>query len=1098
MRRLDVQLRGRWGHGRPFGELIVDVEMPNAGQPPPGTSSAAASSGLGFNPTALLNPVGMDRQMATNTFTNGHDASNAAHDGVEYAAMIERNNRVAHREAPAKRRKVITVEDDDITVDAHKNHRFDVNTASNGGIIGGYMRMEREKAARDARPGRQSVDLTNEGPVGDGGDDDEIVVTGSRRLREDLDQVVCLGSLRCIANVDHIPWYPKIHPNASDRGSWPLTRVVAERDPGNNHVFMLKDRGPVPTRFGTIELKCAKVLRQLMCGSDVSGFRFKAFLERATRYAEEEPRSPVSRAIGLTVTLYAKKPALKGIGTVLTQHGLFLTAPVKVDDNVEYLNPHVPVSLRHKGAGASGRPQPQTYDVVRTQEEMIRATNDMFDNMPNSENLPETEPDRTIIETALQPHQKQALHFLLEHERDQEAEHGGSVFSLWKPQMVKGRRVWQNVITSQQMAEKPTPVRGGILADMMGLGKTLSILSLLASTLGHAREFGDEPVAINEELHAQATLVVCPKSVLANWEEQIRAHVAPRKFQTYAYHGANRTQDLEELAKTDVVLTSYNTVASEFGQRLSKRKALCSIKWFRIVLDEAHSIRNLDTQVSKACCALSAQRRWAVTGTPVQNRLEDLGALIKFLRIQPFDQSANWSRFIMAPLKTGNELVYQHLRLLVDSITLRRLKDRIGLPEKKEYRVLLDFSPQESIMYQHMAGNMNLEITRMSNNEHGRLRGRSYAHVLRSISRLRAICAHGKEMLSEDDLKELEGSSADMAIDLGDEPELDDEHTFITENKAYEWLNLMSDSEQDQCESCSRKLWDAGAADADPASDSDELDSETGSANDLVGYLSRCYHLFCTACKAKEEQNTQLSRDRCYTCRYCQSNVRAGFFELRRSKMDLFLDAKANKNRKGTSRWDDSTYSGPSTKVQALLQALQRNAAQSQLLPPDEPPIRSVVFSGWTTYLDLIGHALARHAIPFVRLDGSMSVKARSAVLAAFACDPRVTVLLVSIKAGGQGLNFTAANKVYMMEPQFNPGVEAQAVDRVHRIGQTRPVEIVRYLVRASIEEYVVKLQERKEKLARMSLEQGKGKMGPGMNVQELMELFQAAGGGKR
>lgn len=128
-------------------------------------------------------------------------------------------------------------------------------------------------------------------------------------------------------------------------------------------------------------------------------------------------------------------------------------------------------------------------------------------------------------------------------------------------------------------------------------------------------------------------------------------------------------------------------------------------------------------------------------------------------------------------------------------------------------------------------------------------------------------------------------------------------------------------------------------------------------------------------------------------------------------------------------------------------------------------------FSGWTSHLDLIEVALRTAGITFTRLDGSMSRIARTNAMDRFREDSNVQVILVSIMAGGLGLNLTAGNSVYVMEPQYNPAAEAQAIDRVHRLGQERPVRTVRYIMRDSFEEKMLELQEKKKKLANLSMD---------------------------
>lgn len=154
--------------------------------------------------------------------------------------------------------------------------------------------------------------------------------------------------------------------------------------------------------------------------------------------------------------------------------------------------------------------------------------------------------------------------------------------------------------------------------------------------------------------------------------------------------------------------------------------------------------------------------------------------------------------------------------------------------------------------------------------------------------------------------------------------------------------------------------------------------------------------------------------------------------------------------------------------------------------------LNSVIFSGWTSHLDLIQIALEDNNIPYVRLDGKMSRVKRNASLDAFRDDPSVTVILVSIMAGGLGLNLTTANKVYVMEPQFNPAAEAQAIDRVHRLGQTREVTATRFIMDESFEEKMLELQKKKQNLADLSMNRGKLDRSESakQKLEELRSLF--------
>lgn len=132
--------------------------------------------------------------------------------------------------------------------------------------------------------------------------------------------------------------------------------------------------------------------------------------------------------------------------------------------------------------------------------------------------------------------------------------------------------------------------------------------------------------------------------------------------------------------------------------------------------------------------------------------------------------------------------------------------------------------------------------------------------------------------------------------------------------------------------------------------------------------------------------------------------------------------------------------------------------------------IRSVIFSGWTSHLDLIQIALEDNNFQYTRLDGRMSRTQRRTALDVFQNDKDVPIILISIGAGGLGLNLTTGSKVYVMEPQYNPAAEAQAVDRVHRLGQTREVTITRFIMEDSFEEKMLELQQKKVQLADLSM----------------------------
>ncbi|OCK82369.1 hypothetical protein K432DRAFT_380483 [Lepidopterella palustris CBS 459.81] len=1021
-----------------------------------------------FDPRALLDPRAAFKRPVQDAEVN--DSLISTSPGARMSSFIERIHGVQDRsEQPQKRVK--RDHEDEPMKKPNSSH------LGGGGVLG-EVPGQKKGETTSTRPSADVVDLT----IGD--DDDEVIL-----VRDAGDQEICLGRLKAtFVNAWQIP----IQKRAGWQGNttiWPRTKIILRRQTGaRDNVIGVVD--PIGTMFGKVDLKTAQGLAPLMDGVPTNRLRWQAWTDVRKKQPGEIAGGPFSGLMAIIIQLYCPRKHAINIGKFLKLRQLQLEDPFHLDTRIEYFNPHL-TSTSNMSTEPSFSftttevphyvPSSGNY-VVRSVEETRSDVLLMFNSIAKEEDIPEKDQDSSIV-TPLLRHQKKALYFMSEREKDRTGEEADKADPIYQPKFKSnGQKYYLNVITGSESRHKPPPVLGGILADEMGLGKTLSILSLLMhqESLRAADEWSRKaPQEQNLVRNNKATLLVCPVSTVANWEEQLKAHIKPGSLRYYIYHGPGRIQDVDELAKYDIVITTYSTIATEY----KRGKAVEKTNWFRIVLDEAHSIRTQTTRQSIAICALSAQRRWAVTGTPVQNRLDDLGALLKFLRIKPFDERHGFTQWILNPFKSADPDVLPKLRLLVDSITLRRLKDGlVDLPPRHDQIARLKFSNDEQTLHDWFEKDSARKVNAVASG--GKIGGSAYARILVAILNLRLICAHGQELLSDEAMKTTEGISYGNAIDLGDED--DDEKPVLTPKQAYEMVHLLRESDADNCQLCNNKI-DGKDVEFDDGEDKDKKSRNT------LGFMTPCYQIVCPSCIAGfRKQVEQISTtDGYFNCPFCEQYVRNDLFELKEDELEADEEARARLRDNPKMAKKLGRYIGPHTKTKALLESLTTDRAWSAA-HPEERPIKSVIFSSWTTHLDLIQIALDNAGFKYTRLDGRMARLARSTALQVFAKDPNVPIILVSIAAGGLGLNLTTANKVYVMEPQFNPAAEAQAVDRVHRLGQKREVFITRFIMEHSFEEKMLELQRKKKALADLSM--GREKISKAeaarQRLEDLRSLF--------
>ncbi|KAA8908139.1 putative DNA repair protein [Sphaerosporella brunnea] len=681
-------------------------------------------------------------------------------------------------------------------------------------------------------------------------------------------------------------------------------------------------------------------------------------------------------------------------------------------------------------------------------------------------NSPEAEPADTFA-LNLRPYQKQALHWLLNKERNVANREDVSMHPLWEeypwptqdldgnhiPPVEGAAQFYVNPYSGELSLDFPRQEQnclGGILADEMGLGKTIEMLSLIHTNKSPSDYKPKKTIpGILEKV--STTLVVAPMSLLSQWELETEAASKEGTLKPFVYYGNDKKSNLQLLLSSkgapDVIITSYGTVLSEYNQVLKGGTGdggLFSICFYRIILDEAHYIKNRLSKTAKACYELLSEHRWVLTGTPIVNRLEDLFSLVKFLRVDPWQSFTFWKSFITTPFENKEFLrALDVVQTVLEPLVLRRTKDMklpngdplVPLPGKTTIIEKVQLSNKEREVYDFIQD--RAKKTFKHNLEAGTLM-KSYTSILAQILRLRQSCCHPtlirkKEAVAD----ELEAEAAyDVANGLADDMDLNELlDRFSVESSGNETnantygahvLKQIKEEVEGECTFCC----------AEP------MENQS---------VTSCFHAACRDCWFSFISH-ERELEKLPLCPSCRSPI---------NERDIFEVVRGDDNNNDEEvllRRVNSSHT--SAKLHALIAKLKD-------MRKTEPDTKATVFSQFTSFLDLIGPALARERIPFVRFDGSMSQQARKAVIDQFKKHHGGMVMLLSLKAGGVGLNLTEAKRVFMMDPWWSFAVEAQAIDRVHRMGQMHDVTVHRFVVEDSVEERMInKIQARKKFIA--------------------------------
>ncbi|KAH6626998.1 SNF2 family N-terminal domain-containing protein [Chaetomium sp. MPI-SDFR-AT-0129] len=592
------------------------------------------------------------------------------------------------------------------------------------------------------------------------------------------------------------------------------------------------------------------------------------------------------------------------------------------------------------------------------------------------------------------------------------------------------------------MAMEKTKWKGGLLGDEMGLGKTIQAVSLIMS---------DFPAK-------KPSLVLVPPVALMQWMTEIESYT-DGTLKTLVLHGTNsKSKNLtaKDIKKYNVIIMSYNSLESMYRKQekgfkrkggLFKEKSIIhQTSFHRVILDEAHCIKTRTTMTAKACFALKVTYRWCLSGTPLQNRIGEFFSLIRFLNIRPFAcylckqcpcSTLEWQMDDDNRCTGCGHGGMRHVSVFNQELLnpIQKFGNRgVGAAAFQKLRIMTDRIMLRRLKKDH-TDSMELPVKEI--NVERQFFGEEENDFANSImtNGQRKFDTYVASGVLLNNYANIFGLIMQMR-QVADHPDL------ILKKNSEGGQNILV------CSICD-----------EPAEDA---------------IRSQCKHDFCRMC-VKSYLNSTTEPN----CPQCHIPLSIDLEQPEMEQDEVQVKKSSIINRIKMEDWTSSS------KIELLVHELHK-------LRSDNSSHKSIIFSQFTTMLQLIEWRLRRAGITTVMLDGSMTPAQRQASIQYFMTNVDVEVFLVSLKAGGVALNLTEASRVFIVDPWWNPAAEWQSADRCHRIGQTRPCTITRLCIEDSVESRMVLLQEKKTNMINSTINADDAAM-DSLSPEDLQFLFRGS-----
>lgn len=726
---------------------------------------------------------------------------------------------------------------------------------------------------------------------------------------------------------------------------------------------------------------------------------------------------------------------------------------------------------------------------------------------------------------------------------------------------------------------------GGILADDQGLGKTLTMIALLVKSASAEAtynlnnddsESSESNVCDSDSIDDSSveevtnkrdsestpwrTLIVCPLSVINQWKEEIESKIKSTNLpKIYVYHGPRRERSARRLATYDIVITTYAVLVNEYPKILKDhpdyemRKAeklelprrgagpVCRIPWRRVILDESQYIKNRGTDTWSAVMSLQAEKRWCLSGTPIQNCVDDLYSLFCFIRykfVANYEMwNQKWKKQLEHPDPKRRTRAFQRFQTITGVVLLRRTKmdtingkPLISLPPRITNVYHKPFADvEEAQVYQAVQEKTILEVNKFIVS--GTFSA-NYSSVLLLLLRLRQACSHPfliEYARMQGGCGKTQATDPNFAT-LYTVEELDEAMELCS--GGHSLLAMIDENMRDHV-----TKYFAPPQKGQPVTSLFHCSYCTQVSHWKQGWVLGCGEVFCSGCRTIVEQRKECLRcarsianldpvETIINADHLRKEVHAKAMlgtsqsdtNVTAAEFKMLLEEELERRKMGHGEtWNElnarqeggSGMPGRNARVQRrseegkrkLVAAFSQHSTKIRLILEELEGVRrrgegekTLIFSQWTSMLDIIEFHLKMRGFGTCRLDGTMTITTRQHQIKEFREKSEKKVFLISLHAGGTGLNLTASNRVILTDVWWNPAVEEQAIDRVHRIGQTKAVHVSRFKMMSTVEERIYALCAKKRETAQGTLgEAGKQNYGrTKLTRQEIVSMFSA------